>query len=75
MDNNLDVFENFFTAEDEFKLEMESYIPEFLQRMADDTMKEPEFVERTLELMKLGKESGIDMQQYIINFGKANGLK
>ncbi|MDE7104777.1 MAG: hypothetical protein K2O36_02720 [Ruminococcus sp.] len=75
MDNNLDVFENFFTAEDEFKLEMESYIPEFLQRMADDTMKEPEFVERTLELMKLGKEAGIDMQQYIINFGKANGLK
>lgn len=75
MDNNLDVFENFFTAEDEFKLEMESYIPEFLQRMADDTMKEPEFVERTLELIKLGKEAGIDMQQYIIDFGKANGLK
>ena len=75
MDNNLDVFENFFTAEDEFKLEMESYIPEFLQRMADDTMKEPEFIERTLELIKLGKEAGIDMQQYIIDFGKANGLK
>lgn len=75
MDNNLDTFENFFTAEDEFKLEMESYMPEFLRRMTDDTMKEPEFVERTLELMKLGKEAGIDMQQYIIDFGKANGFQ
>lgn len=75
MDNGLDVFENFFTAEDEFKLEMESYIPEFLERMANDTMKEPEFVERTLELMKLGEEAGIDMQQYIIDFGRANGFE
>ncbi len=33
MDNNLDIFENFFTVKDEFKLEMESYMPEFLQRM------------------------------------------
>lgn len=75
MDNNLDIFENFFTAEDEFKLEMESYMPEFLKRMADNTMKEPEFVKRTLELMKLGEEAGIDMQQYIIDFGKANGFQ
>ncbi len=75
MDNNLDIFENFFTVKDEFKLEMESYMPEFLQRMTDDTMKEPEFVERTLELMKLGEKAGIDMQQYIIDFGKANGFQ
>ncbi len=38
-------------------------------------MKEPEFVERTLELMKLGEKAGIDMQQYIIDFGKANGFQ
>lgn len=75
MDNNLDIFENYFTVKDEFKLEMESYMPEFLQRMTDDTMKEPEFVERTLELMKLGEKAGIDMQQYIIDFGKANGFQ
>lgn len=68
-------FEGFLTAEDSFKLEMETYIPEFLERLNNDTAHDEEFMERTRELMKLGEAAGIDMQQYILDYGKANGIE
>lgn len=68
-------YENFLTAEDSFKLAMEKYLPEFLKRMNNDTMQDPEFVERTLKMMELAESAGIDLQQYITEYGKTNGLK
>ena len=69
-------FSSFLTAEDEFRLEMEDYMPEFLVRMKMDTLNDdPEFIERTLELQKLAEQAGIDMQQYIMDYGKANGYE
>ena len=60
-ENTENLFENFLTAEDEFRMEMEEYMPEF--------------IERTLELQKLSEKAGIDMQQFIIDYGKANGYE
>ncbi len=69
-------FSDFLTAEDEFRLEMEDYMPEFMVRMKMDTLNDdPEFIERTLELQKLAEQAGIDMQQYIMDYGKANGYE
>lgn len=69
-------FESFLTAEDEFRLEMEKYMPEFLERLQNDTRQsDPAFVEKTLELMKLGEAAGIDMQGYILRYGKENGFE
>ena len=69
-------FSNFLTAEDEFRLEMDEYMPEFMVRMKMDTLNyDPEFIERTLELQKLAEQAGIDMQQYIMDYGKANGYE
>lgn len=69
-------FDNFLTAEDEFRLEMEQYMPEFMTRLKNDTLQsDPAFIERTLELQKLGEAAGIDMQQYIMDYGKANGIE
>ena len=57
-------FSNFLTAEDEFRLEMEDYMPEFMVRMKMDTLNDdPEFIERTLELQKLSEKAGIDMSE------------
>lgn len=68
-------FDGFLTAEDSFRLEMETYIPEFLERMNNDTMRDEDFMSRTRDLMKLGEAAGIDMQQYILDYGKANGIE
>lgn len=68
-------FEGFLTAEDSFRLEMETYIPEFLERMNNNTMQDEDFMLRTRDLMKLGEAAGIDMQQYILDYGKANGIE
>lgn len=69
-------FENFLTAEDEFRLEMEKYMPEFTERLKNDTLQsDPAFVEKTLELMKLGEAAGINMQEYILRYGKENGFE
>ncbi len=68
-------FDGFLTAEDSFRLEMETYIPEFLERMNNDTMHDEDFMSRTRDLMKLGEAAGIDMQQYILDYGKANGIE
>lgn len=68
-------YENFLTPEDDFRLAIETYLPEFLQRMENDTLREPEFTERTLKMMELAESVGIDLQQYIIDYGKANGLE
>ena len=75
-ENTENLFENFLTAEDEFRMEMEEYMPEFMVRLKMDTLyDDPEFIERTLELQKLGEKAGIDMQQFIIDYGKANGYE
>ncbi len=68
-------FEGFLTAEDSFRMEMETYIPEFLERMNNDTMQDEDFMNRTRDLMKLGEAAGIDLQQYIIDYGKVNGIE
>lgn len=68
-------YENFLTPEDDFKLAMEKFLPEFLQRMNDDTLREPDFMERTIKMMELAESVGIDLQQYILDYGKANGLE
>lgn len=68
-------YDNFLTPEDDFRLAIETYLPEFLQRMENDTLREPEFTERTLKMMKLAESVGVDLQQYIIDYGKANGLE
>jgi len=68
-------FTGFLTAEDEFRMEMESYIPEFIQRLAADTLEsDQDFIDRTLELMDLGKAAGIDMQKFIMDYCRENGI-
>ena len=68
-------FSNFLTAEDEFRMEMEKYIPEFVHRLTTNTLEsDPEFIERTRELMKLGEAAGIDMQEYVLKYCHENGL-
>lgn len=71
----MDNYENFLTPEDDFRLAMEKYIPEFIQRMENNTMQEDDFVQRTIEMMELAESVGIDLQQYILDYGKANGLE
>lgn len=71
----MDNYENFLTPEDDFRLAMETYIPEFMQRMENDTMQEDDFVQRTIEMMNLAESVGIDLQQYILDYGKMNGLE
>lgn len=68
-------FEGFLTAGDIFRMEMEAYIPELLERMDNNETHDEDFMNRTRELMKLGEEAGIDMQQYILDYGKANGIE
>ena len=68
-------FSGFLTAEDEFRMEMENYIPEFVRRLETNSLeKDQDFIERTLELMDLGKAAGIDMQEYIMKYCRENGL-
>ena len=48
-ENTENLFENFLTAEDEFRMEMEEYMPEFMVRLKMDTLNDdPEFIEKTL---------------------------
>lgn len=68
-------YENFLTPEDDFRLAMEKYIPEFIKRINDDTAREPEFVQRTIEMMNLAESVGIDLQQYILDYTKENGTE
>lgn len=68
-------YENFLTPEDDFRLAMETFMPEFLQRMNNDTLREPDFMERTIKMMEIAESVGIDLQQYILDYGKANGLE
>lgn len=67
-------YENFLTPEDDFRLAMETFLPEFLQRMEADTLREPAFMERTMKMMELAESAGIDLQQYILEYGSANGI-
>ena len=68
-------FTGFLTAEDEFRMEMESYIPEFIQRLGANTLEsDQDFIDRTLELMDLGKAAGIDMQKFIMDYCRDNGI-
>ncbi len=68
-------FSSFLTAEDEFRMEMEKYLPEFVERLTNDTLEsDQDFIERTLELMDLGKAAGIDMQKYVMDYCRENGL-
>ncbi len=67
-------FTSFLTAEDRFRMGMEKYIPEFMVRLKADTLMQDEyFVNWTLELQEIGKEAGIDMQQYILDYAAENG--
>lgn len=71
----MDNYNNFLTPEDNFRLAMETYIPEFMQRMENDTMHDDDFMQRTIKMMELAESVGIDLQQYILDYGKANGLE
>lgn len=67
-------FTSFLTAEDRFRMGMEKYIPEFMVRLKADTLMQDEyFVNWTIELKEIGREAGIDMQQYIIDYAAENG--
>lgn len=68
-------YSDFMTAEDKFRLEIEKYLPEFFENMANDTMQNPDFVQHTLEMMETAENAGIDLQQYILDYGKANGIE
>ncbi|MBR3421084.1 MAG: hypothetical protein IKG98_03355 [Ruminococcus sp.] len=68
-------FSNFLTAEDEFRMEMESYLPEFIERLTTDRLEaDQDFIDRTRELMELGKAAGIDMQDFVMKHCRENGL-
>ena len=68
-------FTGFLTAEDEFRMEMERYLPEFVQRLGTDTLEsDQDFINWTLELMDLGKAAGIDIQDYVLKYCHENGL-
>ncbi|MBO4878304.1 MAG: hypothetical protein J5501_09890 [Ruminococcus sp.] len=68
-------FSNFLTDEDIFNLEFEKYIPEFIERAANDTLDaEGEFADRTRALMELGAKAGIDLQQHILQYVSDNNL-
>lgn len=71
----MDNYENFLSPEDNFRLAMETYIPEFMKRMENDTMQDNDFIQYTIEMMELAKSVGVDLQQYILDYGKANGLE
>ncbi len=71
----MDNYDNFLTLEDDFRLAMETYIPEFMQRMENDTMHDDDFMQRTIKMMELANSVGVDLQQYILDYGKANGLE
>lgn len=67
-------FTSFLTAEDRFRMGMEKYIPEFMVRLKADTLMQDEyFVNWTIELQEIGREAGIDMQQYILDYAAENG--
>ncbi|MDE6519654.1 MAG: hypothetical protein K2K91_04235 [Ruminococcus sp.] len=68
-------YDDFLTEEDTFRLEIETYLPEFMERMKNDTMHDPDFVQRTLEMMEISESAGINLQQYILDYGKANGIE
>lgn len=68
-------YDNFLTPEDDFRLAMEKYIPEFIKRINNDTAREPEFVQRTVEMMNLAESVGIDLQQYILDYTQENGIE
>lgn len=68
-------YDNFLTAEDTFRLEMETYLPEFMEHLQNDTMQDPDFIQHTLEMMDISESAGIDLQQYILDYGKANGFE
>ena len=68
-------FSNFLTAEDEFRMEMESYLPEFIERLTTDRLEaDQDFIDRTRELMELGKAAVIDMQDFVMKHCRENGL-
>ncbi|MDO4863333.1 MAG: hypothetical protein Q4A05_04100 [Ruminococcus sp.] len=68
-------FSGFLTAENEFRMEMEKYIPEFVQRLTTNTLESDQsFIDWSLELMDLGKAAGIDMQKYVLDYCHENGL-
>lgn len=68
-------YENFLTNEDRFRLEMETYIPEFFERMNSDTMHDPDFMQKTIEMMDLAESAGINLQEYITNLGRMQGME
>lgn len=68
-------YDNFLTDEDIFRMEMETYLPEFMEHMRNNTMQDPDFLQRTFEMMEISEAAGIDLQQYILNYGKANGIE
>ena len=68
-------FGSFLTDEEIFKLEFDKYIPDFLERLENNTLgSDAEFDERTHALIDLGRKAGIDLQEYILQYGKDNGL-
>lgn len=75
MSNETNSFESFLTAEDKFKLQFEKYYPEFMQHLMNDTLgKDEEFTQRTIALQELGREAGIDLEQYIRKYAEENGF-
>ncbi len=76
MSNESNSFASFLTAEDRFKLQFEQYFPDFMQHLYNDTLgKDEEFTQRTIALQELGREAGIELEEYIQNYVKENGYK
>lgn len=76
MSNETNPFESFLTAEDRFKLQFEKYYPEFIQHLMNDTLgKDADFTERTIALQELGREAGIELEEYIQKYAKENGYQ
>lgn len=68
-------FSSFLTDEEKFKLEFDKYIPDFLERLYNNTLEtDGEFAERTRALMAVGEKAGIDLQAYILQYAQENGL-
>lgn len=69
-------FASFLTAEDRFKLQFEEYFPEFLKHLSNDTLgKDDDFTQRTIALQELGREAGIELEEYILKYAKENGYQ
>ena len=70
-----DMFRNFLTPDDIFRMEFEKYYPEFMKRVESRTLYEDdEFRVYSNQMIGIAREAGYDLQEKIIEkFNQENG--